>query len=164
MKRYICAMSFTKAEALRRASFYKEAILEHMIKLVIYPEMRPDDVNHWINEIAVWLRSVNSLTVKPSSRPLKPAQVLNSTFECMGDELNDYMEALRMFQYDNKRGKFNYESKEPYPEIEPTYEDADRLKDSCLNLIKNSIPLICSRQVHSTSEFVEVVLRSLVQK
>lgn len=103
MKSYIYAMAFPKAEALRRASFYSKDILEHLIKIVVYGDVRKDDVPHWIGEIASWFRSADSIRVKPNNRPLKASEVRDTVFSCMGDSLEDYYESLKMFQHENKK-------------------------------------------------------------
>ena len=157
MKKYIYAMSFPKAEALRRAGYYSQDILDHVIKILLYRTIRPDDIDHWINEISSWLKDVDSLTVKPNSRPLKESDVRDTTFACMGDELSDYLFSLKMFQTDNKRGKFNYEDKEPYPYVEPDSATASDLMDICYSIIEQTLPLICSKDRHSRQEFVELL-------
>ena len=161
MKRYVYAMAFPKAEALRRASYYSQDILEHLIKIVVYGRQRRDDISHWVGEIASWLKSADSLAVKPTSRPLKQSEVQNTVFCCMGDSLNDYLESLMMFQHDNKKGKFNHDNKPSYPEVNPDAQTASDLMDVCFELMNKTTPLICSKESHTRQEF-EDVLRSIL--
>lgn len=157
MKRYICAIAFSKAEALKRAGYYSQDIIEHMIKILLYSDIRPEDVDHWISEIATWLKSVDRLTVKPSNKPLKKQDIRDTTFAPMGDSLEDYKDSLEMFQRANKKGKFNYETKESYPEVKITAELADDLMNACYSLMDQAIPMISNKAEHSREDFARVV-------
>ena len=159
MKRYIYAMSFAKAEAIERASKYSSAIIEHLIKILVYGDIRQDDVAHWIGEIATWLKSVDRISVKPTNRRLKPNVIRDTLFRSMGDELGDYLDSLEAFQYDNRRGKFNYSDKTSYPEVEPTIECAGDLMNMCLDLIEEATPLLSDKYEHSRQEYVSLLTK-----
>lgn len=150
-------MSFTKSEALRRAGHYSQDILEHLIKILVYGNIKKNNVSHWIGEISGWLKDADSLTIKPTNRPLKESDVRDTTFACMGDELDNYFSSLQMFQHDNKKGKFNYENKESYPYVEPDFATASDLMEICSKVMEATIPMICSKTKHSRQDFVKVL-------
>lgn len=157
MKRYVYAMAFPRAEALRRAGYYSQDIVEHLIKITVYGDERKEDIPHWIGEIASWLKSADSISIKPMNRPLKESEVRDTVFSAMGDSLEDYLESLKMFQHDNKKGKFNYEDKTSYPEVEPDAQTASDLMDVCYAVIKEITPMICSKENHTRQEYAEVL-------
>ena len=154
---YIKAMSLPKAEAVKRAGYYADDIMEHIIKIVVYHDIRQDDVAHWIGEISGWLRFVDGLTVKPSNRHLKPNVIRDTTFRPMGDHLQDYIGSLEMFQTDNRRGKFNYEDKESCPYRKPDVQTASDLMAACYDLMEIIIPMLCENHTHPREEYVNVL-------
>lgn len=119
--------------------------------------IRSDDVDHWVGEIASWLRSADTITLKLNNRHLKPKEVRDTVFQCMGDSLEDYLQSLNMFQHDNKKGKFTYNDKTPYPEIVPDAQTADKLMCICTEMMENVIPMICDKQLHSRQEYQDVL-------
>lgn len=159
MKRCICAVPFAKAEAIERASKYSSDITEHLIKILVYGDIRQDDVSHWISEIATWLKSADRISVKPTNKRLKPAVIRDTVFRSMGDELDDYLDSLEAFQYDNRKGKFNYSDKMTYPEVEPTIECAGDLMNMCLDLIEEATPLLSDKCEHSRQEYVSLLTK-----
>lgn len=157
MKRYVRAMSLPKSEALKRAGYYADDIIEHIIKILVYHDIRPHDIDHWIGEISSWLKFVDGLTTKPSNKHLKPDAIRDTTFGSMGDHLQDYLGSLQMFQSANKKGKFNYEDKESYPYVEPDAQTASDLMEICMDLMESAIPMLCEKEDHSRQEYVEIL-------
>lgn len=152
-------MAFPKAIALQKASFYADSIIEHVIKIVLYHDIRSNDVPHWISELATWIHDADDITVKPTSRKLKPVDIENSTFAWMGNELKDYRSDLDMFQENNRRGKFNNSDKGSYPYVETTRQLAQELMDVCYELMNSTIPLICDKKDHDKLEYNQVLQR-----
>ena len=163
MKRCVYAMSLPKSEALKRASYYSDDIMEHLIKILVYHNIRNSDTAHWIGEISSWLKFVDGLTVKPSNRHLKPAAIKNTTFAPMGDHLKDYLGSLQMFQDANKKGKFNYGDKVSYPYVEPDSQTASDLMQLCNDIMEITIPMLCSKIDYSRREY-EDALNKILQR
>lgn len=161
MKRYILAMSMSRQRALDQASFYAVNIIEHMIKIVMYCHIRPDNVAHWIEEIADWLQRSDDITVKPKGHKLKKSDLLDTVFSCMGDSVSDYRRELQMFQEKNRKGQFNYADKETYPEFTVDYASCQELMDACILLIDATLPMLADRHDHSYQEYVQAVSSAL---
>lgn len=157
MKRYIRAMSMEKDKAKHQISSFSPVIMEHVIKLLMYSDIRPDDVQGWIHTIANWIYRADSITVKPSAKKLSKADFMSSLFSCMGDDIRDYERALYAFLADNYSGKFNHEGKGSYPEFEVTYDVADTLMACCYQLIEATLPLLQDKADHSISDYEGVV-------
>ena len=157
MKRFIRAQAFPKDKALQRSGFYSDSIIEHVIKIVLYSDVRRDDVLHWITEIANWLEDADNIIVKTSAKKLKRREIEDTTFGWMGDSLRDYASVLKMFQHNNRKGKFNYEDKESYPEVDITPELAEELMEVCYSLMDATLPMICEKTDHTSDEYVNVL-------
>ena len=157
MKRYIRAMATPKKQALDRAGFYSLKIMQHVIKIMLFSQIRPDDTHHWIEEIAGWLRDTDTIKLKQGSVKLKPRDIEDTTFGWMGDELSDYESALNKFKNDNEDSKFNHDGKESYSDFEVTRQLCSELMDLCYSLINSTINMICDKTDHSKQEYVEVL-------
>lgn len=157
MKIYVRAMSLPKTEAVKRAGYYADDIMEHVIKIVVYHDIRHEQIDHWIGEISGWLKFVDGLTVKPSNKHLKPAMIRDTTFGPMGDHLQDYVGSLEMFQTANRRGKFNYKDKESYPYREPDAQTASDLMNICYHMIEVTIPMLCEKKDYTREDYVKVL-------
>lgn len=157
MKIYVRAMSLERSKALRRAGEYSQEMIEHIIKVLAYSDIRELDVDHWISEIAQWLSDTDNLTVKPKNSKLKKDDIMHTTFSSMGDELRDYESELNLFLHHNRRGYFNYENKESYPEFEITSDLVAMFKDCCTDIIDETITMLVDKQDHSKEEYKEVL-------
>ena len=157
MFRRIYAMSLPRSKALAHADAYSESLIEHVIKVIVYGNIRSDFVDHWIGEMSRWLYEAGKITVKPDGRKLRAKDYENTIFGWMGDQLNDYSNALSKFQHENKQGKFSYEDKEPYPYVEPSVELASKLMTVCLNLINVAIPMLTSSATYSIGDYNKVL-------
>ena len=120
MKRYIAGMSMEKDKAIHQISSFSPVIMEHLIKLLMYSDIRPDDVEGWVHAVAHWIQRADDITVKPRARKLKEQDIMSSLFSCMGDDVRDHRRALYAFLADNESGKFNYEGKGKYPNLQLT--------------------------------------------
>ena len=157
MLRYIRAMSMSRQRALEQASFYASSIIEYIIKILAYHDVRKDDVDHWMTEIAEWLFRVDDITVKPKNSKLKTSDLYDTVFSCMGDSISDYKRELLMFKEKNRRGQFNYEDKGNYPDFEVTYELCSNLMEICSLIISRTLPLLQDKKEHSRSEYKQVI-------
>lgn len=150
-------MSVGKNEALRRLSSLSETLMEHLTKLVVYSDIRPDDIKGWIKTAARCIYQADSITLKPNGRKLKSNDFMSSLFSCMGDELRDYERYLDLFALDNKRGKFNYEGKDSYPDFAVTQELGVTLMTLCYDVIDKTLPLLLDRHDHSLAEYRDII-------
>ena len=157
MKIYVRAMSLPRKRALIQAGSYAETIIYHIIKILAYHEIRENDVNHWIDEIADCLYEVDQITIKPKNNKLKEDDLMDTTFSAMGDDLMDYQRELRIFLMNNRKGYFNYGDKESYPDFEITHDLKSELMDCCLNIIDTTIPMLIDKQDHSKEEYKTVL-------
>lgn len=153
MKIYIRAMSFKRDRARKEAGIFADTMLEHVIKIIGYHDIRSEHVPHWIDEIAGWLYEVDDITVKPGAKKLKDDDIRDTTFGAMGDELSDYRRALAKFKHDNKQGKFNYEDKIAYPDLEITENLIRDLKNCCFDIIEVTTPMLIDKKDHSKEEY-----------
>ena len=153
MKRYIYAMSTDRNRARHMLTSYSSIIMEHIIKLLVYSDIRPDDVDGWISTIANWIHKADDITLKPKAKKLTESDLLNTLFSYMGDEIKDYRFVLDSFIAENLTGKLNYYDKESYPEFEVTLELAEDLMNICYDIIDATMPLLIDKQDHTMSEY-----------
>lgn len=153
MKLYIRAMSYERNRALKQAGVFTTDIFEHVIKIIVYGDIRREQIPHWITEIAEWIYDASTITVKPNNRKLKPRDIEYTTFSAMGDEVRDYERDLKAFRLDNKRGKFNYEDKKSYPDFEVTRQLSETLMNCCFDIMEHIIPMLTGKQDHSREEY-----------
>lgn len=152
-----------KEQAKKQITSFSPVIMEHLIKLLTYSTIRPNDTNGWIHTVAHWLHQADDITVKPHARKLKERDLMQSLFSCMGDDVRDYERALHAFLADNLSGKFNYNGKESYPEFVVTNDLAQSLMKLCQSVIESTVPMLLDKKDHSTDEYFEVVYHAVTQ-
>lgn len=157
MKRYIMAMSIDRAEAKQRLTSYKGILMEHIIKLLVYSDVRPNDVHGWIHTLANWIHKCDSITIKPKNRKLSKSDIISSLFCRMGDEVGDYERELYAFIADNRYGRYNHGDAAPYPEFEVTDELCETFMQVCYKLIEETIPFLIDKQDHTIEEYEAVI-------
>ena len=157
MKRYIKAMSMTKKDAMRHAGSFSSTLMEHIVKLVMYGDIRPDDVSDWLQTVCRCLHEVDGLTVKPSNKKLSAKDLEYTIFGSMGDEAKDYRLVLAAFQEDNKHGKFNYDDKVSYPEFDLTDDAVINLMSICYEFMNRTTPLLLDKKDHSIDEYKDAI-------
>lgn len=157
MKRYIRAMSMERGRAIHQISSFSPILMEHIIKLLMYSDVRPNDVDGWIGTIANWIHQADDITVKPSNKKLKESDIMSSLFGCMGDDVRDYQRALYAFLADNRSGKLNHDGKGSYPEFDITDDAADDLMHICYDLIDATMPLLTDKRDHSLNEYIDII-------
>lgn len=157
MKRYISAMSSDRNKVKYMLTSYSGIIMEHIIKLLVYSDIRPNDVDGWISTIANWIHKADDVTLKPKSKKLTKSDLTDTIFSYMGDEVKDYRFILDSFLADNITGKLNYKDKQPYPEFEVTTELAEDLMNICYDIMDATLPLLIDKQDHTMSEYKSAI-------
>lgn len=157
MYRCILGMSLEKSTALKQMKSFSDVVNEHILKLVVYGDIRKDDIRGWINTIANWIHQADDITLKPKSRKPSEEQIMSSLFRFAGDDIRDYERALFAFKADNLSGKFSSESKSEYPDFEVTSELTKELMVNCDELIRATLPLLRDKNNHSLDEYRNAV-------
>lgn len=157
MKKYVYAMSVEKKRAEKQLTSYSSILMEHLVKLLVYSDSRPNDVKGWIHTLANWISRADSLTIKPNADKLTEEFLMSTLFSCMGDELNDYERELYSFLADNRSRKFNTHDSGPYPEFEVTTQLSEDLMNFSLDVAEATIPLLTDKKDHSIDEYEEAI-------
>ena len=157
MKRYVRAMSLERKRAEKQISSYASIIMEHIIKLIMYSDIRPEDISGWEKSVAKWIQKADDITVKPDAKKLEPETIMRTLFSSMGDEIGDYDRELYKFLADNHNGKFNHDGKGNYPEFEVTEDASETLMNVCDDIVDATMPLLIDKADHSLSEYIEVI-------
>lgn len=89
MKRYVFSMSKTRHKSLKELDALSTTLVEHICKYILYKDIRPDDREHWIDEIAEVLEYVSGTTVKTRKKKLKASEYREWLFGDLGDEAQD---------------------------------------------------------------------------
>lgn len=144
MKKYIRAMSFTRSQALSKISSLSNTLNEHVIKCVIYQTILPDYIDHWTEEIGIYLYNVNKIKSKTK---LKRADYIDSIFASFGTDMEDAEANLRLFKIHNKE----------YPEFELSNKLIETLFEVYSKLIDKSILILTSGKKLSIDEWIHVV-------
>jgi len=153
MKRYIRAMSTDKDRAGSLMRAYSSVIIEHIIKLLVYSDIRPQDVDGWITSVAKWIHAADDFTLKPKTKKPREEMLHNNLFCFMGDTYSDYVKELYGFLADNRSGKFNHDGKGSYPEFDVTPELAKLLMQTCCAIEDATMPLLLDKADHEVSEY-----------
>lgn len=149
MKKYIRAMSFTRSQALSKISSLSNTLNEHVMKCVIYQTILPNYMDHWTEEIGIYLYNVNKIKSKTK---LKRADYIDSIFASFGTDMEDAEANLRLFKIHNKE----------YPEFELTDDLIKRLFVTYDSMIELSVPIFVSNETKSISDWIRAVRSILV--
>lgn len=90
MKRYVYAMSKSKSELGDFFESRTEVIIEHLIKLYLYPRSR--DVEHWRREVAN--HSSQSFTLKGSHKLPSASFILKNTIQVHRRFIPNYIKCI----------------------------------------------------------------------
>ena len=153
MKRYIYAMAFPRSVVLDKAKSLAVTLNNHIIKCVVYRNVLPVYLDHWVEEVGIYLFTVNKIKSKVN---LKPKDYLNSLFADCGNEKDDAEANLRLFKLKN------LESKE-YPDFEITDKLSESLFKRYTNLITAAMPILTSSKVLTINEWVQIADKALKQ-
>ena len=83
MKKYIKAMAIPRSQALAKLEALSEELSNHIIKCILYNDVLPGYMNHWVEEIAGYLHTANKTHTKSS---LKAKDYQNSIFVEFGED------------------------------------------------------------------------------
>ena len=144
MKRYIRAMSFTRSQALSKISALSSTLDEHVIKCIVYVPILPDQLDHWTEEIGIYLYNTNKIKSKTK---LKDLDYINSIFASFGSDKDDAEANLRLFKIHNNK----------YPDFEIDSDLITSLFNAYTQLVNTCIPLFISGTVKSISEWIQIV-------
>lgn len=107
----IFGMSFPRKTALKHLSHDAKAIKDHIIKCVLYADVRKDDMHHWIHdELSSWLEDASGIQCDSK---LKKNDYLDTVFSEFGKTLSDVKYILKKF-----RKKYCEDMENPYPWFE----------------------------------------------
>lgn len=157
MKRYIMAMSIERTAAKRQLTAYSPILIEHIIKLLVYSDIRPNDVHGWERTLANWIHRGDGITLKPKNTKVTENFLDSTLFSFLGDTVYDFEGELYAFIADNRSGKFNYKDKTSYPEFEVTPELAQTLMDVCYAIRDSVYPLLIDKQDHTIDEYEAII-------
>ena len=149
MKRYIYAMSFPRKTALKHLSKNAEALRDHVIKCVVYKDIRKDDMYHWVHdEICNWLAKASEIK---SDSKLKYCDIRETVFGEFGSSTNDAKIILEDFKDD-----YCYTA-DPYPEFEITQDLIDKLYITIIKLEEIAIGRLLEQHSYSQEDWYELI-------
>lgn len=152
MKKYIFGMSLPHKSALKRLEADSEQFAVHVVKCIVYQEVRPLDVDHWIHELSTFLQ--DAVNVKCDSK-LKPKDYRNTVLSYIGDDFEDAYTLLRYFQ---KHCCNN--SKDNYPEFVIDDNLVDMTYLACNKLLK-FVPSILASKEARYYDWTDLLKRAL---
>lgn len=151
---YILAMAVPRKVALKRLSSDAEALKDHVIKCVLYSDIRQDDIYHWIHdEICSWLERASS--VKSDSK-LKQRDYLNTLFSEFGSDLSDARWALQEF-----KKEYCIKSANPYPDFQITDDIVTDTYIAFQSLVKICVPLLTSKDMVDQETWYKLIHKIL---
>ena len=108
-------MAYSKKFATKKLQSFSDTLNDHVLKVVIFKDVFPENEHKWIHEIKTNLNT--ALTTQTKSRINKDF-FENSIFYSFGQTSNDSNLNLVGFKIDNENGKFKGE----FPDFEITNE------------------------------------------
>ena len=146
----ILSMTRPRQGALNKLSRHNQKIQEHVIKAVVYSDIKPESMDHWIHdELCNWLHQADR--VKCDSK-LKPQDYRNTVFGMIGSTKGEALEDLEDFKED-----FVDNSTKPYPEFTIDSKLIQRLYQAYQNLITLSIRQFTDSSVKSIDEWYDLI-------
>lgn len=121
----IYGMSITRSDAKKRIQGMASVIEEHVSKLAVYSDVRPNDVNGWKRTIARTLADIATIRTKPNNRHLTLRVLEDNLISGFGDDDADLFvlidsEALKLMSDHNH---------DPYPDVDVTLDMVDTARD-----------------------------------
>ena len=144
MKKYIKAMAFSRSNVLDKAKSLANTLNSHVIKCVVYRNVSPEYIDHWVEEIGIYIYSVNKLKSKTA---LKANDYRNSLFADIGEDRDDAEANLMLFKLHNNE----------YPDFDITDELITDLYTHYTQLVDAAVPVLASNKVLSIHEWIQVV-------
>lgn len=151
---YILAMAVPRKVALKRLASDAEALRDHIIKCVVYKDIRPDDIYHWVHdEICSWLERASS--VKSDSK-LKKRDYLETVFSEFGNDVADARWSLQEF-----KKEYCIKSANPYPDFDITDDLVEDLFITFQAIVSIAIPLLTSKETIDQETWYKVLNKQL---
>lgn len=144
MKKYIMAMSIPRSQALAKLEALSEELSNHIIKCVLYNDILPNYMNHWVEEVAGFLHAANRIHSKTA---LKPRDYVQSIFSEFGEDADDAYVNMKVFLT-------KYRS---YPDVKVTEEMGIQLADAYKTIVKLALPILSSNKLFSINEWIGIV-------
>lgn len=149
----IFGIELPRNQALAKMSSISENINEHTIECVIYKKLKYLTVDHWVNELAVWMYRANKIKC---NRKLKENDYIQTVFGAFGSDMIDA--DVNLDEY--KRNNLKKSLQNQYPDFEITeYLIAD-LYDKYQKVIEASLPLLIDKEIFRI-DIWKVVLLSI---
>lgn len=154
---HVKTMALERSIAIKQMESFSLIISEHIIKLVMYSAIQPNNIDGWIHTIANWIHQADDIKLKPNAKKPDKHMIESKLFRFMGDDIRDYERMLWAFQADNLSGKFNFENNGPYPQFEIDDDASRSLMIACNLLLQKVTPLLIDKQDHTLAEYEAVV-------
>lgn len=155
MKKYIYGMSFPRKHALAKMEELSEQLNEHVIKCVVYNEMRYMTINHWVDELSTWMNRANKIKCRSK---LKQKDYVGALFGAFGNSILDAEINLDSYCRLNRR-KILVNDYEAYPDFDS--EDSElisKLFNAYQKVIRYSLPYLMSDIILTTQEWSNILL------
>lgn len=117
---YLTEMAYSKNNAIEYIEDVLPDIKEHLIKCILYPEMK-DTIPHWINaELTPDIYDIATIKIKTPRGKLSENDYITLFIEAFNDDVEDAARDLMAFYRKNRRNP-------QYPVKIPTEENAQKL-------------------------------------
>ncbi len=144
MKRYIQGMALPRSKALAKLEAISDELSNHIIKCVLYDDILPTYMNHWVEEIAGFLYIANRTHAKSN---FKSKDYMNSIFSAFGEDADDAYVNIGVFLAQHNT----------YPDVVIDDRLADKLANTYVRITKVSMPILLSSKLCSINEWIHVV-------
>lgn len=145
------AMSFPRKVALQHLSDDSSAICEHVLKCILYRDIRHDDMYHWIHdELSSWLADASQ--IKCDSK-LKLRDILDTTFGQFGNEEGDSLIILKKF----RRKYCDSTSSNSYPYFEITVELVENTYETITEFKNRCAPKLLEKTVYTQEDWYNII-------
>ena len=155
MKKYIrstsiFAMSFPRKIAHKHLSKNSESLCDHVLKCILFADIRPDQLYHWIHEeICGWLEDASE--VKCDSK-LKSKDYLETVFCEFGTDKQDAKVVLKSF-----RKHYCFDIDDSYPDFDITIELVDKTYKIFQTFIDVCMPLLLKKDPVSQDDWYKAI-------
>lgn len=156
MKRYIQSsedifcMSFPRKVALKHLGHYAEAIRDHILKCILYKDIRQQDMYHWLHdELSSWLEDASG--IKCDSK-LKQKDYLDSVFAEFGSDLQDTKYSLIEF-----RDKYCVGIDDPYPWFDINFDLMKETFRVFTEFKSETLPLLMKKDVVDQDTWYSII-------
>ena len=147
----IFAMSFPKKKALEKLDANYQQLADHVLKVILYKDIRKDDVRHWLqDEISMWLSNASNVRCKTK---LKYNDYADSLFGGFGTDPLDALVTLQDFQ-----SKYcNPKKLDAYPTFEITDELVAKVYNTYQKLMSTCIPILLKGERVSINDWYDII-------